>query len=224
MKYELSYTERETLTEEEILEEGFSLQDDYNWEGKLPPVWHQAVEKVLQQTTKLHKQPNAGSDSAAILQIQDLEGATHEGVPDNIEAWIYFLQEMTQAVFEISRKELPLLLKYLEVSGTDDKLELIIQPYFSNRQLVAGVYENGKEQEKSHSWEKLKPLLKAVYLPDYDASKATKQQPATPGKYIDPGEGMWYALGQAVVNPGKKYDAIGAMEKEIKKLLLSETG
>lgn len=219
VKYEISYTEREALTEEEILEEGFSLQDDYSWEGKLPLVWHQAVEKMLQQTTKLRKQPKAGSENVVILQIQDLKGTLHEGVPDNIEAWVYLLQEMTQAVFEISRKELPLLVKYLEISGTDHKLELFIQPSFSNRQLIAGVFEKGKKQEKSHPWERLKPLLKAVYLPDYDVSKSTSQQPATPGKYIDPGEGLWYALGKAVVNPGKKYDAIGAMEKEIKKLL-----
>lgn len=219
VQYQLIYTERDTLTEEEILEEGFTLNDDYIWEGILPAVWQQALIKMLKQTTKIKSKTASNYSNMITLQIQMPEEEIHEGIPDNLEAWEYFLQEFTQAVFELSQKERPLEIHYLEVLASGQILSIAIKPSFSIRQLKVEVSDNRKKQSKMHTWDQLKPLLKAIYLPDYDESKAKAQQPSKPGQYIDPGEGRWYELRKSVSNPGKKYDAIAALEKEIKKLL-----
>lgn len=217
--YQLTYTDRESLTEDEILEEGFTLDDDYGWEGILPEVWQQALVKMLQQTTKIDPKPTNIYPNVIRLKVQISEEETVEGTPDNLEGWEYFLQELTQAVFELSLKERPLEVYYLENLASDQSLSIAIKPSFSTRRLDVEVSHNKKKQSKELSWDQLKPLLKAIYLPDYDEEQARVQQPKKPGQYIDPGEGKWYELYKGITNPGKQYDAVGALEKEIKKLI-----
>lgn len=217
VEYQLVYTDRDSLTEDEIAEDGFSPDDNYQWEGTLPEVWQQALIKMLQQTTKITYKHTGTHSNIITLQVSAEE--THEGIPDNLEAWEYFLQELTQAVFELSQKERPLEVHYVEVQAPDQTLCITLKPSFITRQLNIVVSESKKRQTKAYPWEQLKPLLKAIYLPDYDEEKAKIQQPKKPGKYIDPGEGRWYELNKGVTNPGKKYDAVGALEKEIKKFI-----
>lgn len=170
---------------------------------------------MLQHTTKVTLKHTNTHPNIITLQLSAEE--THEGIPDNLEAWEYFLQELTQAVFEMSQKERPLEIHYLEILAPDQTLSITIKPSFITRQLSIEVSDPKKKQSKEYPWEQLKPLLKAIYLPDYDEEQAKTQQPKKPGKYIDPGEERWYELNKSVNNPGKKYDAVGALEKEIKK-------
>ncbi len=219
VQYQLRYTERDSISEEEIAEEGFTADDDYTWEGKLPSVWLSPLQKMLEQTTQLKSQLRSGETNLIRLRVNDQTGTIHEGIPDNLEAWEYFLQELTQAVFEVSQKERPLEIHYREITAPKQVLQMAIKPSFSHRQLKIEIEEKGKRKEQSAEWRQLKPLLKAIFLPDYDASAASQKLPQQAGQYIDPGEGLWYQLGHSVNNPGKKYDAVGAMVREIKKLL-----
>lgn len=219
LNYQLTYTERETLTEEEILEEGFTPDDDYTWKGSLPAVWLQALEEMLVKTNKLKPSLPKDQPNLIRLQLTDAENKKQEGIPDNLEGWEYFLQEMTQAVFEISQKEQTLVIHYREVSKDGQILDVSFKPSFSKRNLQIETQQVGKKQRKTAIWKQLKPLLKAIYLPDYDHTHAAPVPPTHPGQYIDPGEGIWYDLKKDLSNPGKHYDAISALEKEIKKLI-----
>ncbi len=219
VSYQLTYTERNTLTEEEILEEGFMPNEDFSWEGPLPAIWLQALQEIMAKTQKL--KPNLSNDQPNLIRLQltDMENQLQEGVPNNLEGWEYFLQEMTQAVFELSQKEQTLIIRYREIGRHKQTIDTSFQPVFSQRKLQVEIQQNSKTQQKTIGWQKLKPLLKAVYLPDYDNAKASSAMPDRPGRYIDPGEGIWYDIRKDLTNPGKQYDAIGAMEREIERLI-----
>lgn len=210
--FQIKYTEREQLTEEEIVEEGFTLYDDFEWKGMLPKAWKPAILDVVASTNHLFDTPKAESQQVLELKLDYENNETEKGIPDNLESWEYFSQEIIQAIYEISKKELPLEISYVEQSGNDKQL-IRIQPRFSHRSLTVTREKDGKKEEKSLKWDQLLSLLQTVYLPDYDPEKAKQKLPNKPGKYIDQGDGLWYKLGSAVSNPSKKKDAVGELEK-----------
>ncbi|MDF9795003.1 hypothetical protein OKW21_000266 [Catalinimonas alkaloidigena] len=210
--FQIKYTEREQLSEEEIIEEGFTLYDDFEWKGSLPKPWKPAILDVVASTNHLFESPKPDSQQVLELKLNYENDETEKGIPDNIEGWEYFTQEIIQAIYEISKKELPLKISYVEL-GANDKQTISVQPRFSHRSLTVMREKNGKKEEKTLKWEQLMPLLQTVYLPDYDPEKAKNKLPNKPGKYIDQGDGLWYKLGTAVSNPSKKKDAVGEMEK-----------
>lgn len=210
--FQIKYTEREQLTEEEIVEEGFTLYDDFEWKGTLPKAWKPAILDVIAKTNHLYDAPKADTQQVFELKVDYENAETAKGIPDNIESWEYFSQEIIQAIYEISKKELPLQITFVE-QGPNNKQTIRIQPRFSHRTLTVEREKNGKKEEKSLKWEQLLSLLQVVYLPDYNPEKAKQKLPNKPGQYIDQGDGLWYKLGSAVSNPSKKKDAVGELEK-----------
>ncbi len=213
--FQVSYTGRDQLTEEEILEEGFTLQDDFEWKGTLSKTWETATLNLLMKTKTFFEHPKPSSQTVLSLVVDHQDNDSTSGIPDNMQDWEYHVQEVIQAIFEISKKELPLRITYVE-QDQKSKLSISIHPRFSDRSLKVVREKDGKTDEHSLPWEQLMSLLQAVYLPDYDPEKAKQKLPDNPGNYIDQGDGLWYALGKAVTNPSKKIDAIGQLEKKLK--------
>ncbi|MFP4091222.1 MAG: hypothetical protein ACLFT3_13020, partial [Cyclobacteriaceae bacterium] len=185
--FNIAYSGREQLGEEEILEEGFTLADDFSWQGELPKNWKFAIFEQLRKTKSLFEEAKPHAQQLLELSITYENGEQTSGVPSNSESWEYFSQELIQAIYELGQKELPLEIIYLENSGKSDSLRIRLQPSFSFRKVRAEKEENGKKDKKEHEWEQLKPLLEAIYRPDYDAEKASDQPPKKPGKYLMPG-------------------------------------
>jgi len=214
LDFEIAYSGREHLSEEEILEEGFHIDDDFHWKGELPSVWKNAFLEELRRSKSLFDQPKQHAQQALSLSIAYQGGDVKEGLPNNQESWVYFSQEIIQAIYEVSEKERPLEIVYLEI-GKQGKREIKIRPSFSYRKVQVNTYEQGQTSEKEHTWKVLKPLLSTIYLPDYNAGLALPQAPKKQGSYISPGDGLWYELGKAVVNPGEKRDVVGEMQQRI---------
>lgn len=215
--FEIHYTEREQLSKEEILEEGFTPEDDYRWEGTLPKAWTFAMLEQLRKSNKLFEVPKSHAQQLLSLNIRYENGEQLSGIPNNQETWEYFAQEMIQAIYEISKKEMPLEILYQEIND-QAKLQISIQPSFSQRKVRIHSQQQGKLYKQEHEWARLKPLLETVYLPDYQAELASTEEPRKPGSYISPGDGLWYELGKAVTNPGEKKDAVGALKERIRAL------
>jgi len=216
--FEINYTEREQLSEEEILEEGFTLEDDHQWQGALPKSWKFAIIDELRKSKKLFEEPKPHIQQLLELDITYENGEQTAGIPNNPETWEYFTQEIIQAIYELSKKEMPLEISYLEISPKA-KTRISISPSFSRRKVNVVAESGGQKKQTEHDWDQLKPLLEAVYLPDYDAELASDKVPAKPGSYISPGDGLWYELGKAVTNPGEKKDAVGEMSASITSLV-----
>lgn len=215
--FNIHYTERETLSDEEIMDEGFTPQDDYQWQGSLDKVWKPEVVDQLLSTNKLTNTPKLHAQQVLKLKASYNNDKQIKGIPDNATSWEYFVQEVIQAIYELSGKELPLEVIYHEVTP-DYQHTVSICPSFSHRNMLTTHQQGDEQYKKEHNWDLFKPLMEAIYLPDYDTEQASESIPNQPGKYIMPGDGYWYQLGVAVRNPGKKRDVLQEMEDRIGQL------
>ena len=208
------YTEREELSEEEIWEEGFTLNDDFQWQGGLPLAWEAPLRTLLQQTQWLSAEAAPERDIFVTFTITD--GKQTGGTPHNLADWDYLLQEVVQGIYEVSGKELPWRVGYLDVSPSS-RTEAFMEAHFAHRRFTATIRDDYQSQTKELPWSALRPLLSTVYVPDYHADRAQPELPKHTGQYIHPGD-AWYQLGQAVTNPGKT-NAIANLQRAIDKII-----
>lgn len=214
----LTYTGRDELEEEEIYEEGFTLADNYSYTGELPSVWIEEIKNKLNKSSWPKHSPK--EDQPLILTLQDSQGSHFKGIPANADAWEYFLQEMIQAIYESGKKEMPLVIKYMEITAGHEEIAITLQPIFSTRTLEINYSSQTQEKSlKEIPWQELKKILKAVYIPDYDPAKAESKAPGKTGKYIDVGEGIWYKFGKGATDPGKENNSLERLEQLLKGLL-----
>jgi hypothetical protein len=221
VSYSLQYTDREGIEDDEIIEEGFSLNDDFEWSGKISSIWISELRTMLSKTSwSANKPPKTEKTSTFSLKITDSSGKIIENIPENKENWEYFLQEFIQAIYETCQRELPLEVKYKEIDDQKKETIILIKSFFSSRTLEVNIKDqlNGW-QKKQIPWNFLKPLLKSVFFPDYDYEYALEKVPQKSGKYIDNGEGVWYEFGVGVKNPDNQIDSLQKLERSLKELL-----
>ncbi|MFA0963585.1 hypothetical protein AB9P05_17405 [Roseivirga sp. BDSF3-8] len=222
--YELNYRFRDELTEQEITEEGFTADDDFAWNGKIPGLWRREVLNLLSKTSWPKDQKTASLTEPYIqLFYKTKDGETFKAVPAETELWDYFLQELVQGVYELAEKERYLEVRYLELGPGKQKEEILLRPIFHLRKAQVEKYKEnagGKKENKKYdmSWENVKPVLRQVYIPDYDYEKASPKTPSKPGQYLQPGDGFWFKLGQGATNPDPERDAIKDMIETLKSL------
>ena len=193
------YTDRDELSEEELWEEGFTSDDDFQWQGTLPVVWKITLNELLGHTTLLPTEAVASEHSSLAVTLTDTGGKVTTGVPDNVPRWNYQLQELVQGVYEAAQRERPLCIRYLDISQANRPTEVTINISFLHRQLTVIT-----PQTQKLPWDRVHLLLETLYLPDYYSEQSSAVYPRQPGRYIDPGDEQWYRLGTSVVSPGKK--------------------
>jgi hypothetical protein len=96
------FTDREELSEQEILDEGFEPDGDFAWQGALPPNW----------LTYYQQLPNQLDLSRKAVQVGDVQISVEDNgkllAPQMPKAWILFAQEHFQATLEMAKVEKPL--------------------------------------------------------------------------------------------------------------------
>jgi hypothetical protein len=195
VSFELKYLERDTIDEQEIFAEGFTLDDDFKWKGKLKLTWKTFMEELVEKSSwkKAHKK--------SPLKIELKDQAT--SVPENLDEWLYVLQELTQAIFEEAGREAPLEVTFLKIEK-ENKFENSLLVSFADRNVQSIQVINGKVSKGNKSWKESKMMMELIYRADYLEEKAILKAPSKPGKFINIGEGAWYEFGVGVLNPGKK--------------------
>lgn len=209
---DLIYTDREELTQEEIFDEGFSLDDDFHFNGEISKIW----EKPLKDLYSKSKWANNLLDQEGGINIvaKDRQGKKTAHIPQNQQDWQIIAQDLIQAIYETSKKELPLSLRYLMRTKTEETM-IHLTVNFSIRKVE--IKTNGKFKEGA--WDKTKDLLSYVFLPDYDYSKAKQQVPNHPGHFIDCGDGYWHEIGKGVVNIDNSFDAVSKIKEGFQNLI-----
>lgn len=162
-----TYLGRDDVSEEEILAEGFSLEDDFSWTGTLGSNWTRPIKAVV-QSNKLD-QPNEDF----YLHVSSEEA---NGYPDLASDLI--IQELLQAVLEAALREAPLFVHFFE-----KKLKTHISWEFSNRKVLI----NNKEWNWDESYE----LMKILYSFDFEELKPSKK-PVNQSVSFD--EKKWFVL------------------------------
>jgi hypothetical protein len=204
LDYDLRYTDRDELSEEEIWDEGFTPDDDYQWHGFLPKVWYDTLLQHWSATDWLAlEETESTSENVLIVTTTFMDGSQQQGVPQSPDRWEYLLQELTQAVYEAGQREHPLRIRYLDRQGSVEKIVIDLKASFLHRSLEAEIKEGRHRQRRALPWSGLEPLLSMMYVLDYQSSSSGKHS-RHPGRYLDPGDGQWYALGKQVTNPGNR--------------------
>ncbi|MBY5949645.1 hypothetical protein KUV23_01610 [Algoriphagus marincola] len=209
-KLDLHYTDREELSEEEILDEGFTLSDDYQYDGSLNPVWVKSIEELLQETRYASQVHGEGEITVATKEHTKTSPAKS---PTNQEAWQLLAQDLIQAIYETAKKELPLQINFqvVEKEKTDRGSVTL---HFSDRNVQLEL--NGKTSQLN--WEYAFQLMKLIFTPDYDYDIA-KEKPGTKrGIYLDCGDGLWHELGKGILNIDPEFDAVAQIEEHMRKL------
>src|SRR5690606_27844448 len=101
---ELHYTDREDLTEDEILDEGFTANDDFSYKGALDSVWKKVVSIEFEKTKWSGRQLEEGGLTLAAIENGKTASAK---TPADQEAWQMLAQDVIQAIYETSKKEAP---------------------------------------------------------------------------------------------------------------------
>lgn len=212
-QFDIHYTDREDLAEEEIFNEGFTLDDDYSFIGEIPQVWEQPFKTLYSQSIWSNKKMLDGSGGIKVL-AKDLHGQITRTIPNNQKEWQYLAQEYIQAIYEINKKEAPLTIKYKIIDQEGEEINYEMTVRFSTRKI--DLYVNGEAKETD--WEQTKPLLAYIFLPDYDYETAKEAPPTEKGTFIDCGDGFWHEFGKGIVNIDDSFDAISKIKEEFMKL------
>lgn len=213
LSFEQIYTDRDELEEDEILEEGFQLNDDFSWRGKLENVWKQQLDSLLEKT-RLHTTPGGG-DYTVLIESEHA-GQTTKGFVGQNEThnWIYLIQELKQAIYETERIEAPLSIDYLHLKE-DQETHIVLKGEFAERQFTVRV--NDRPLEK-WDWSVLQETINLLFNDtEIDPEKMLKGKPRYEGYYLQlPGMG-WYALGKGIRSRYKDdsviHEIIACMER-----------
>lgn len=170
--FQLEYLNREELTDEEILDEGYSLDSTFEWSGELDGVWVKELKAPL-----LNAKLKSETEEANVWIHIEIEGGKSGLVLDPDE-WEYRLQEIIQAIYEKAGYEKPLHMKFIEQSkGKNTFYELTGS--FATRTCQI----NGKEL----SWDRMQLLMSDVFSMDFEGEWTEK--PTKEGLWINP-DGM----------------------------------
>jgi hypothetical protein len=221
--YQVAYLHREDLTEEEIIEEGFTLDDDWSAEEELPQIWLQALKDQL--TDFPIDQPFVnGKASSVNLQVTDLGGnSNYTGEVSTLDEWVYFLQELVQAILETGNQEMPFVLNYIEVENKHIHKEIELEASFEHRKITVSSRKADKvKRSKAVEWERLPEIMQQVYLPEYDYDKAIAELPKRSGTYLSTGEGLWFEWGKSLTEPKGETSSLLRLKSMIKQLAAKE--
>ncbi|UJP67134.1 hypothetical protein IPZ59_17570 [Mongoliitalea daihaiensis] len=209
----LEYTHREDLTEEEILDEGFTLNDDFTYQGEIPLIWEEPIKSLYAKSNWSNKKLNEEEGGIKLL-VKDIHGKIVRTIPANQQDWMILAQDVIQAIYELSKKEAPLKINYLIIND-QTKTSIEVQMKFSIR--TVDVLIDGKQ--KTADWEETKKLLSNVFTPDYDYGIAKEQKPTKSGEYIECGDGFWHDTQKGLINLDQDYNAVKHIREGFHRLI-----
>lgn len=200
LDFEMIYTGREELSEDEILNDGFTLDDNFKWSGNLDSIWNNQIEELFART----EARNSTIDQEIILKTEGKEFA-----PRNYKEWNLLIQDLIQAVFETSGKEQPWQME-LKIIKSGLKKTQLMKVLFAKRE-VDFVFGSNINMD----WAKAKKFMELIYLGEFDEEKSSTQQPEKEGVYLCFDQLTWYKLGHAITNPHGNKSYLGKLEFEL---------
>lgn len=174
--FQQEYIGRDGLEETEILAEGFSMNDDYQWKGTISSNWRSILEEFESQTYS--EEPD--KDNYIHVSINNEE----KGFPKDVNQSAFLIQELIQAVLERSERVLPLSIEIVK-----DQKNHILEWKFGDRVVEV--------DERSINWNKGRELLSTIYSIDYDSIKPSKKPAGVISIHF--GDGRWYSITNKVL-------------------------
>lgn len=212
--FSIKYTDREDLEEEEILEEGFTMDDDFTWKGALPANWIKEFNEIYSSSKIIRQREEKEFEDFVEIEIEENDKRVTV-YPVDKERWVYFLQEFMQAILETAGRELPFELTYLDYDA-EPKSEVALKASFATK--IFTMSENNGPLKKL-DWGFLQKVMDTVYRAEFVYDNASDKKPAKKGKYLYIGDQLWYQLGVAVVETTAKSKDLQMIESLFSKLV-----
>jgi hypothetical protein len=200
---QLIYTDRDEVDLEDILDEGFTENDDFDWKGTLQAAWIPSIEKIVKETRLNQEEVDETTDFVEVT----IDSET--GTPENLESWRYFYQELTQVVFETAQKEAPLRIQYRKMSEQDTKGWQLEMSFETRKATI--LPPAGQPQELG--WEEGGGLIALLFMGEFDPDEADTREPKKKGMYVETGDGLWYKLGHSLRNPHGNRSFLAELER-----------
>lgn len=215
---EMTYTDREDLDESEISDEGFTGNDDVNWEGKLPGIWLEIISRSLQ---KLPGKISPARPDSEMDEFHELivDSGGKELVIENakdLKNWNYTAQEIIQAIFEASGKEKSFEMDYTRIAdGKENNLQF--KASFLHREF--SVVNLDTKKTKQLPWDDLHHFLGTVFGAEFRPDLITGNERKQPGHHIRTGDELWYKLGTSVLDPNGGTKALKKIERLLEEFI-----
>jgi len=191
--FDIKYLDRDELDEDDLLDEGFSPDDDYAWKGNVPAIWIDQFQDIMASSKIIRKREESEFEDFIEIEL-DENGKMVTIYPVDKERWSYFLQEFMQAVFEAGGREKPFELTYLEIDG-DKQKQLDLRASFAEKSFTV---VKDKAPARNLEWSQLQKIMDTVYKAEFVPDNASDKKPSKNGKYITAGDGLWYQMGVAI--------------------------
>lgn len=191
---DLEYLDREDLSEEDILDEGFTLDDNLKLEGELPVVWREEIKFLVQKTQRTDKEELEENEDLWLLH---LDGDAF--YPKNHRQWAEITEQLRQAIVEASGLEKPLEITLVENSAKGSRTTKIVGS-FAKKTLTTetdGV-------KKGLRWSDLNVVLRDLFSGEMLYEEASTKLPKGPGIYLNAGDDYWFELGKSYINKPQK--------------------
>jgi hypothetical protein len=203
----ITYTDRDGLDEDDLLDEGFSTDDDYKWSGAVPPLWIEEFREILDSSKIIRKREESEFEDFIEIEL-DENGKRVTIYPVDKERWSYFLQEFIQAIFETGGRENPFELSYLNIDA-DKQTSIDLKASFANKSFTIS---KDKGTARKLEWSQLQKVMDTVYKAEFVPDNASDSKPSKKGKYITAGDGLWYQLGVAILETTSKSKDLAKIE------------
>ena len=167
VEFHLEYLNRDTLQEEEILEEGFSPEEHFHWQGTLGNDWIKVLKRDLdrESLTDNHDPMN--------LYIH-MEIGSRKGMVSDEDFWDFRLQEIIQAIYEGAGYERELAIKLLLLENGSKK----------TYELSASFRERHCQvNNQPLHWEEMQELMRELF--SLESSEEFIKNPSIDGLWID---------------------------------------
>ncbi|MPR36477.1 hypothetical protein [Salmonirosea aquatica] len=197
---ELHYLDRDELDEEMILEEGFSLNDDYSWVSTLPQTWQTELTTMMDKLVPMTSEEVGENENYLVVEIQLRTDKVAVFTPNDRPAWDYFQQELIQAIYEASGKERAFEMEYLEIEARNE-LRIQVDASFVNRNFSVKIND---APASSLNWKWTKEVMETVFKADFLPVQNPDEEPRFSGKYLAVGDGVWYEFNETLVEPTPK--------------------
>lgn len=150
--FNLTYLDRDEVSEDEIRAEGFSENDDFKWKGCLGPNWEEPIQELLRV--------NYQSDPKNEFYLHVITDKKELGFPNISDDLM--IQELIQAVYESAQEEAPLQIEYY---NEGKKGSLLWE--FAKRKVTINNTEI--------AWEEGKTIMQALYSVEMENPKISKK-------------------------------------------------
>ncbi|MDZ7935735.1 MAG: hypothetical protein U5M51_12405 [Emticicia sp.] len=200
LSFELTYLDRDDMTEDELMDEGFTSNDDFTWKGTLPKIWSDVVFGSLKSANELFIKSLEPHQDFWQVDFDD-----KSFYPKNTDAFKYLIEELQQAVYEKAGREAPLNLTFLK-NQSGENIETAVSASFIERklQLVHTNLIDGTSETKVLAWDELNFILKNTFSGEFEAEFAHSKKPLHKGLFLNAGDELWYEVGKSLlIQPNK---------------------